>query len=354
MKKANYTFQVRYKKSPIRALSLAETIFEAIAGSQYGTVTSVQRYTTNLPPRYPFDLGELQREAFYNYGMTPRTTLGIAEKLYLRALISYPRTDSQKLPQSIHPEEILHRLAKNLNYTGMIEALLSETSRRGFPWQGPREDPAHPAIYPTGEIPKQALSGDEKKIFDLIIRRFCNTFAPDAIIQKTLASFDISTHEFSAEWENVVEEGWLRYYDFRKFSHVSPTIELENGEKVLIDTKSKVEKYSKAAPRYNEASLLSKMESEGIGTKATRADTISTLIDRKYIRKSRELVPEENALTLVFQLRKHCPEIPLLRDDAFSREQDSALAKWRRRRGISYHGRTKYHKGRASKSSKNG
>ena len=308
LKKSDFTFQAKYKRSPIHILSLAEAVFEAISDSQYATVTLIQKFKTTLPPRYPFDLGELQREAFYNYGMTPRATLGIAEKLYLRALISYPRTESQKLPQSIHPEEILRRLAKNLNYSNNIETLLADTSRRRFPWQGPREDPAHPAIYPTGELPNK-LTEDERKIYDLITRRFCNTFAPDAIIEKTKASFDISTNEFSAEWENVVIEGWMKYYPFRKASSVSLPIELETGEKLRIDAKSKVEKYTQAPPRYNEGSLLSKMESEGIGTKATRADTISTLIDRKYIRKSRDLAPEENALILVNQLRKHCPMI---------------------------------------------
>ncbi|MHB1868627.1 MAG: DNA topoisomerase, partial [Nitrososphaerales archaeon] len=309
LKKANCTFQAKYKQSPIHTLSLAETIFREISDSQYATVRSIQKFRTNIPPRYPFDLGDLQREAFYNYGMTPRSTLAIAEKLYLMALISYPRTESQKLPRSIHPQEILRRLAKNLNYKNMIEMLFSERSLRRFPWQGPRDDPAHPAIYPTGQLPKKALSVDEKKIYDLITRRFCNTFAPDAIVEKTQASFDISAHEFSAEWEKVIEEGWMKYYPFRKLSSASLSVELETGEKVSIDAKSKTEKYSPAPSRYNEGSLLSKMESEGIGTKATRADTISTLIDRKYIRKSRDLVPEENALLLINQLRKHCPEI---------------------------------------------
>ncbi len=301
--------KLTYKNSPIRNLSKAKSVFDAVSNSKRGTISNIQRFTEKLPPKYPFNIGELQKDAFYHFGITPSVALRIAEKLYLKALISYPRTDSQKLPPSIQPEKILHKLVSNHEYSNLIESLLSEPSRRKFPWQGPREDTAHPAIHPTGEIPKQSLSVEEKKIFDLVVRRFCNAFAPDAIVEKVRASFDISSNEFLAEWENIVDDGWMKYYPLKRPSHPKLNLELNVGEELEIDKTTMKERYTSPSPRYNEGSLLSKMESEGIGTKATRADTISTLIKRRYVRNSRDLVPDENALVLIYQLRKHCPEI---------------------------------------------
>jgi DNA topoisomerase-1 len=203
----------------------------------------------------------------------------------------------------------LRKLVSITDYSKLINSLLSEPLRRKFPWQGPREDPAHPAIHPTGEIPKQSLSLEEKKIFDLVVRRFCNAFAPDAIIEKVRVIFNISSHEFSVVWEIIVDEGWMKYYVSKRPSRPKLNQDLNVGEELEIDKATMKESYTTLPPRYNQGSLLYRMESEGIGTKATRAETISTLIKRRYVGNSRDLVPYENALVLIHQLRKECPEI---------------------------------------------
>ncbi|MGI0090891.1 MAG: DNA topoisomerase I [Nitrososphaerales archaeon] len=308
LNKNGTTFETKYRTSPIRKESEAITVFKTVSDASFATVCKIFEFEVRLPPRYPFDLGELQKEAFYNHGLPPSATLSIAEKLYLNALISYPRTESQKLPASINPERILHSLHANQAYSTLIESLLSEPARRRLPLQGPADDPAHPAIYPTGEEPKQNLSDEEKKIYDLIVKRFCNAFAPDALVERTSASFEISSHEFVAEGSRLLKEGWMKYYP-SKFSLLHSLIKLVEGEEVMVEKVSKVENYGARPSRYTEGSLLSKMETEGVGTKATRADIISTLIKREYLNKSRQLIPTENALALVDRLRKLCPQI---------------------------------------------
>ncbi len=303
------SFEVRYKHSPVRTLPEAEKIYSEALKAKFAVVTSLQNYTIKLPPRYPFDLGELQKQAFYNYGMSPIRALTAAEKLYLKALISYPRTDSQKLPPAIQPERILHKLDDNQVYSQLIRMLLADPRRRKYPLQGSRDDPAHPAIYPTGQIPKGALTDDERNLYDLIVRRFLNVFASDAIIERTQALFEISSNEFETEWQTVIEQGWMMYYPFKISANPLPGVKLEKGDKIPIEKMSNETKFSRAPPRYNDATLLAKMEYEDIGTKSTRADTISTLIERKYVRKSKGLAPEENSLLLVHQLRENCPEI---------------------------------------------
>jgi DNA topoisomerase-1 len=302
------TFEARHNQSPFDNLPRAERVFERVAKSKSGKVASLEKERINTPPRYPFDLGSLQREAFYIFRKSPSETLRIAEKLYLKGLISYPRTDSQKLPASIGPQNVLNKIAHNPEYSRLVNQLLEEPHRT-FPWQGPKQDQAHPSIFPTGVTPS-SLSSEEKRIYDLIVRRFCNTFAGDAISEKTRATIDVSGEEFLSEWEVLMAQGWMKYYPFRKIAHTDLQVRLEVGDDVAIENIRYETKYSSPPTRYNEASLIGKMESEGIGTKATRAETLSTLIGRRIIRNTREsLVPGENALNLIGMLRSNCPEI---------------------------------------------
>ncbi|MDG6906236.1 MAG: DNA topoisomerase I [Nitrososphaerota archaeon] len=302
-------FDATYKNSPLAEKSTAQTIFDAVSESVSAIVSDKKLSRDNVHPRFPFNIGDLQREAFYLHGMSSSFTLAVAEKLYLKGLISYPRTESQKLPLSIHPEQILNRIASWNDYSAMGEMILNNPVRRKYPFQGTKVDPAHPAIHPTGEIPKQVLSRDEKKLLDMIVRRFLAAFAPDAVVEKSSITFDIRSHEFVTDWEKVVEEGWMRLTAPVKKVSPAENLTFEIGEGVAINQALMSERFSQAPPRYNDASLLAKMESKGIGTKATRADTISTLLKRNYVRRSRYIIPQENALTLVQELRRHCPEI---------------------------------------------
>src|SRR4029077_20534179 len=125
-------------------------------------VESVESRNIQQSPPYPFDLSNLQSEAYRHFGYTPSRTLALAEKLYLEALISYPRTSSQKLPPDIGYSEILRALGKITQYRSLAPKLAIQASLR--PNQGPKEDPAHPSVYPTGESPKRSLIQPEANL----------------------------------------------------------------------------------------------------------------------------------------------------------------------------------------------
>jgi DNA topoisomerase-1 len=194
-------------------------------------------------------------------------------------------------------------------YSGLVNSLLSDKQRRVSPHQGPKDDPAHPAIYPTGVLPRSAIKPEHKKVYDMIVKRFCNTFAPDAVIHKTSANIGILGYQFIANWETLSVAGWMDYYHFGRSVHRRLVVPLKSGDDLSIGDTKKDEKLSAPPTRYNEATLLSKMESEGLGTKATRADTIAGLINKQYLQKKSGLIPEENALNLISSLRLSCPEI---------------------------------------------
>lgn len=282
--KNDQAFSAQYEKPKVQTLAEATSIMSACVGKD-GIVNSVNDSKAVLRPPTPFNIGDLQREAYRLFKLGPGYTLAIAEKLYLWALISYPRTSSQKLPPSIGYGKIISGLSKIGSYGQITSMLLSKGHLA--PNEGRMTDPAHPAIYSTGVAPRQKLSGLEFKVYDLIVKRFLATFGDPAVSQHTDVAIDVSGHVFKAEGRAPVYEGWMVFY--------KPYVRLEQRELPELHKDDLVknvgvemeEKFTQPPCRYNQASLLAKMEQGQIGTKATRADIISTLFKRNYIASGR-------------------------------------------------------------------
>ncbi len=283
-RKDGQAFAVKYANPRIDSLAEAKKIVEECSGTG-AVVADVAVSNVVLRPPAPFNLGDLQREAYRLFKTSPGYTLAIAEKLYLQALISYPRTSSQKLPFSIGYAKIIAGLAKNGSYARMASNLLSRG--RLSPNEGAMSDPAHPAIYPTGVGSTRRLRALELKIYDLIVKRFLATFGDAASSKRTIASIGVGLHQFKAEGMVPIHEGWMTFYVpyARLEQRVLP--QLQKGDEVENGGISMEEKFSQPPRRYNQATLLAKMEQEKIGTKATRADIISTLFKRNYVSSTR-------------------------------------------------------------------
>ncbi|MGF3523299.1 MAG: DNA topoisomerase, partial [Candidatus Bathyarchaeia archaeon] len=133
-------FDVTYKKNPIKTKEEAEKVAAACEGKR-GVVESVEEKNLVLPPPAPFDLGALQSEAYSSFRYSPLRTSTIAQQLYLGALISYPRTSSQKLPPQIGYEDILRNLAEWREYNQFARELLAKPKLK--PNEGKNVDPAH-------------------------------------------------------------------------------------------------------------------------------------------------------------------------------------------------------------------
>jgi len=262
------------------------------------------KYATLRP--IPFDLGALQAEAYGLFGYTPRRTSGIAERLYLEALISYPRTSSQKLPPAINYRKILQGLSKVPKYKKLTAELLGKPEL--VPKEGKKEDPAHPAIYPTGNLPERELDESEKRIWDLVVRRFMAVFAEPAVKQSMKVTINVNGHRFFVRGRQTLKEGWQKFYApyIRSEEVMLPPI--KEGDRLKIKKVILEDKFTKPPPRYNPGSLLKKMEEEGIGTKATRADIIQTLYNRKYIKDERIIVTGLG-FDVVELLEKYCPPV---------------------------------------------
>ncbi|MEL9997474.1 MAG: DNA topoisomerase I [Sulfolobales archaeon] len=273
--------------NPLDSLDVVKRLVDDIRKHKYLEIANVEVLEEVLDPLPPFNLPDLQYEAFRIYGFSPSKTLSIAEELYLDSLISYPRTNSQKLPKTLNNRSIISNIAKIKEYSVLAKELLSKD--RLVPVEGVRDDPAHPAIYPTGYQPRRDLSRDAVRLYDLIVRRYLASFADPAKIRKRRYFIKFSKLTFSLSGSEVINTGWLRYYPFyRLLTRRIPSLRVGDVVEVIDVRVTNI--YSKRPQRYTKASILKWMESVGIGTEATRAEIIETLFKRGYLKTSSKYV----------------------------------------------------------------
>jgi len=270
-----------------------------------GKVVGVEMRSERLLPPPPFNLGDLQREAYRVFNMSPTATLRAAEKLYLGTYISYPRTSSQRLPPTLDLRGILEKLSKHPAYAKHAEELMSRGRLK--PRQGKKDDPAHPAIHPTGAKPRR-LQENEAKTYDLIVKRFLACLGEPAIREKVEAEVDVNGHSFYLRGSKTTKKGWLDMYAPYVEDRETTLPELEVDMVIPVTKLSTRRSYTKPPQRFNPSSLLRHMENHEIGTKATRTNIIDTLYRRGYV-AGRRIAITDLGLRIVETLEEYCPSI---------------------------------------------
>lgn len=281
-----------------QAFKHPKDIFDKKQLAEFETIREADAETThreelNEPP-HPFDLTTLQREAFAWHKIAPARTLQLAQSLYLDGLISYPRTSSQKIPKEIAPREILKKLEKQFPQ--------ARKAVRPQPVEGAKSDPAHPSIYPTGDV--KHLEDEEKKIYELIVRRFISAFSEDALLARKNVTLTAKDKTFTANGTKILRKGWMDVY---------PSLTQENEladykGKQIIDKISSVEKETQPPKRYTPASLITILEKKNLGTKTTRSMIVETLFDRGYL-EGTSIKATPLGMKLIEALEKHSPII---------------------------------------------
>tara|TARA_Y100000034_G_scaffold22546_2_gene25996 strand:- start:1031 stop:3310 length:2280 start_codon:yes stop_codon:yes gene_type:complete len=284
---------------------VANKVMKNVKGQKKAKVVNVTHKKFNQAPPKPFDLTSLQIEAHGKIGMTPKITLQVAQELYTSGCISYPRTSSQILPPSIGYKKIITKLSKQTGYIKECAILLKKQSLS--PNNGKKTDPAHPAIYPTGVLPK-ALNEYETKLYDLIVRRFLATFGDIAVRQTMTVKLDCNTEIFIAKGTLTVEKGWhILYGKHAKFKE-EELPHLQNGDIVNVKKISMLDKETQPPRRFTESSIIKELEKRGLGTKATRASIVDTLFNRGYV-DGKAIKATELGIRTIETLEKYCPKI---------------------------------------------
>lgn len=295
--------EVKYPKDIFEEKELLK--FKHLKGKKGIAETKIKE--EKVSPPSPFDLTTLQTECYRFFGLTPSQTLRIAQSLYLAGVISYPRTSSQKYPEGIGYEKILKQLKK---YTTLTKYAVNKK-----PVEGKKSDPAHPAIYPTGESKK--ITGQNKKVYDLIVKRFISCFCDAAKVETKRLVLDVNGVKFSASGKKILEKNWMAVYPNKNEDKEIPTI---NGE---VDVKEiRIEEEKTSPPkRYSAASLVKELEKRGLGTKATRASIVETLFSRGYV-SGKAIEVSDLGMQMAKTLEKFSP---VILDEELTREIEKEM-----------------------------
>lgn len=301
----------------------ADNVIEKTKDQKSAKAESVERKEFKQMPPVPFDLTSLQLEAYRCFNISPKETLNIAQELYTSGFISYPRTSSQQLPASIGYAKVLNDLLQQKQYTDLAKKLLSG---KLSPNNGKKTDPAHPAIFPTGIVPK-ALMEREAKIYDLIVKRFLSTFAEHAIRETMTVDVNCNEEIFIAKGTRTLEKGWHMFY--------SPYVQLKEVELPNIKKNEHIEvkeiellsKETQPPKRYTPASIIKELEKRNLGTKATRSDIIDTLFQRGYV-QGKGIEATNLGISTIETLEKYCPKII---DEELTRHFEIEMEKIRER-----------------------
>jgi DNA topoisomerase-1 len=270
----------------------ANNVYEKIKDSKEATVKKVEKTRLNEPPPAPFNTTSFLQSAS-SLGFSASKAMNIAEELYMRGLISYPRTDNTVYPRSLNIKAILEKLLKSSFSKEASEVL---DKGRGRPTRGRKQTTDHPPIHPV-EVPGRKLNPDQERIYELVCRRFLATLAKDAVSEITKVSIDISGEDFKAQGYRLIEPNWKNIYIYvREKRKTLPVLEV--GEKVKISSIDLKEDETKPPKRYTQGSLIAKMEQLSLGTKSTRHEIINKLYSRRYITGS-PLVPTSTAIAVV-------------------------------------------------------
>ena len=294
----------------------AQTAFATLSRQSSLVATSVSRKVAAMPPPLLYDLTTLQKEANRQLGFSADKTLSLAQSLYEKKVTTYPRTGSRYICQDVFEEvdSLLQKLGTSLphplNPHSVDDSKVTD----------------HHALLPTGEGNAQTLSSDEAAIYQMICARFVAAFAPNAQEERMQIDLTDGTHRFVWHGKQILSQGWKAYTSQGEKTQSDESEEtkeellaelpnVQEGENLPLDHGSITQHKTKPKPLFTEATLLSAMENAGreiedtdtrkaisdcgIGTPATRAGIIETLLLRDFIcREKKTLLPTEKGLSV--------------------------------------------------------
>ena len=294
--------------------ALAQTALATLRSQSQLTVESVVRKVAGTPPPLLYDLTALQKDANRRQGFSADKTLSIAQSLYEKKITAYPRTGSRYISEDVFEEvpALLRKIGKTLS-NPLNRYSVDNTKITD-----------HHAIIPTGETPL-GLSADETTIYQMVVNRFIEAFSPNSEEERMQVRFTDGTNTFTWKACRQISLGWKAVQK----NKATETEEKEDGDEQVLSSLPNLmegevlplvdaeitEHKTKPKPLYTEATLLSAVENAGkevedaeskkamaecgIGTPATRANIIETLILRDYIRRDKKsIIPTEKGLAV--------------------------------------------------------
>lgn len=312
-----------------------EKAFSTIAGKPF-VVTAVQKKKGTEAPPHLYDLTSLQVDCNSKFGYSAEMTLNIVQSLYEKKFTTYPRVDTQYLPDDVYPKcpQILNGVYQSLIAGQSVYApLVKPLGGKPLPKTKKVFDASkvtdHHAIIPTG-VPIRGLTDIEQNVFDLIARRFIAVFYPDCRFSTTTVQGKVEDVTFKVSGKEILDPGWRKVYGKEARQQTDDEARKTDEERVLPQftvgesgphEPTLTEKHTTPPKYYTEATLLRAMETagkfvedeelraalkeNGIGRPSSRAGIIETLFKRRYIRRERKnLVATPTGIGLIDIIRE--------------------------------------------------
>jgi DNA topoisomerase I len=267
-------------------------------------VIKIEKKTRTLSKPEPFNTTEFLR-ASASIGISAGKAMNLAESLYQRGFVSYPRTDNKAYPKNLNLIEILNKLSSVPELMDDVNKILQKKTL--VPSKG-KETKDHPPIHPVSPVQKKSLAPDEWKIYELIVRRFLATLSDDAKTENVSVLLDAEKEKYVSRGQIIVNAGWKAFYPYSKLKEVFLPV-LEKGDEVLIEKLELLSKETQPPNRYSQSSLIKLMEQNNLGTKSTRPNIIQKLYYRKYISGNKSIEPSQVAFAIINSLKKHCDKV---------------------------------------------
>jgi DNA topoisomerase-3 len=305
-------------KTQEQARAVLEKVEDVATGfGQGGHILSVEAKPRKEPPPLLHDLSSLQQEANKRKGFTADQTLSLLQNLYESKLVTYPRTGSRYIGDDVFAgvPALIAKFTDHPDFGKQATVLTSaKLSKRSV---NAKKVTDHHAILPTGEKAYQ-LTPDQQAVYDMVVGRMLEAFHQECIKEVTKIVVQ-SGSKFTASGTVISSAGWRAVFndtDEEKKDEENPSLpKVKQGENLPVTNKAILEKQTKPKPLFNEASLLKALETagkeiddeelryamkdSGLGTPATRASIIETLIKRDYVkREKKNLVPTETGLSV--------------------------------------------------------
>lgn len=266
----------------------AEKIIHKLQGQKACVIGINTKEKTEQQP-LPYDLNELQRDANKRYGFSAKKTLNVLQKLYEEhKYVTYPRTDSRYLTTDMEATMFERLTGISSAFKDEVQPILARKgkvmSKRVFNNEKVSD---HHAIIPTEEkVHLNDLSSDERKIYDLIVRRFLTIFFPPFKYEIIQAQFEVNGEKFAAKARNIKDWGFKKVQDRDEEETAHSNLDIfKKGHSYSVKDIAMEERLTEPPLRYSEADLLGQMEKYGLGTPATRAEIIERLIETEVVER---------------------------------------------------------------------
>lgn len=256
-------------------------IYERCLAAKTAKITNIQEKPTRKFKPLPLTTVELQKAATRLLRMSGQQAMTIAEGLYNKGFISYPRTETDRFDKGMNLKALVQKQTPDQRWGQFAQSLVNGTFSQ--PREGRHDDKAHPPIHPITYAAPSVLNSDEGRLYEYVVRRFLACCSEDAVGMATNIDLQYGSEAFSAHGVIVLERNYLDVFVYEKWDNTAELPKFTRGE-TFQPTEALMTEGKTTPPDYlTEADLIALMDANGIGTDATMAEHIQKIQDREYV-----------------------------------------------------------------------